>query len=239
MNQPLHLDLAFQAPSFRNWLGYDPFGVELSHRIAEGAFFSISTSLVSSFISVGIAVCVSILQVYSPTPVASIFHKFVDGLLAFPGLLLAILFAVLLPPSNLTVVSILTLTSWAGSSKIFHGILTKSLHDEYVEASQAFGATKFWIFKTHLFKRLLPFVSLQFIFIFLGTLLAESSLSFLGLGSPLDSPSWGRLIAQGRQYLIEAPHLSVFPGISLILTLLSLQILGKYFQNSRIFTKIR
>lgn len=239
MNAIVNLQNAFVSPNSAAWFGYDPFGVPLHIRILDGAFFSISTSLISASISIFISITISTLQLYSPKAISNFIQKFVLGLLAFPGLLLAILFAVILPPSNSSVIIVLTLTSWAGSSRVFYGIMKSNLEDEYIHASKAFGASSFWIFKTHLLKKLMPFIYLQFIFIFTGTLLAESSLSFLGIGTPLDSPSWGRLIAQGRQYLIEAPHLSIYPGITLFLTLFLLQITGNYFQKSKIFTKVK
>ncbi len=239
MNHTLNLTMAFHPPDIHSWMGYDSFGNPLQYRLIDGALFSLSTSLISAVISICIAVLISLAQMYSPNFLSNIISKLINGLLAFPGLLLAILCAVILPPSNFSIIFVLTLTSWAGSSRVFYALMKSNLNEEYIIASKAFGATNMWIFKTHLIRKLKPFIFIQFLFIFMGTLLAESSLSFLGLGSPLDSPSWGRLIAQGRQYLIEAPHLSIFPGITLFLTLFLLHSLGNYFQNKQNFTKIR
>jgi peptide/nickel transport system permease protein len=147
-------------------------------------------------------------------------------LLAFPGLLLALFLTAVLGPSLAHVVLALSLTGWTGYARLARAQVLTLRERDYVQAARALGASDARILWHHLLPNAAGPLLIQATSALPGTLLAESSLSFLGLGAPPGTASWGALVDQGTQYLLVAPHVALFPGLALALAVLGFHLLG-------------
>jgi len=155
-----------------------------------------------------------------------------DVLLAFPGILLAIFITAVLGPSLANVVFALSFTGWTGYARLFRGQVLSLRQREYVQAAKALGASGRRILGRHILPNAAGPLIVQATFGIPGAILAEASLSFLGLGVPPGTPSWGALVDQGTQYLLIAPHIALFPGLALALTVLGLNFLGDALRDA-------
>jgi peptide/nickel transport system permease protein len=151
--------------------------------------------------------------------------RFVDILLSFPGILLAIALAGILGPNLLNIILALTLLGWVGYARLVRAQFLTLREREFVQAARAIGAGPGRIILRHIIPNALSPVIVQATFSAAGVIIAESSLSFLGLG-PQNIPTWGGLLSQGANYLLYAPHIAFFPGLFIMLTVLSLNLVG-------------
>lgn len=152
--------------------------------------------------------------------------RVVDVLLAFPGILLAIFVTAVLGPSLANVIFALCATGWTGYARLARAQVLGLRQREFVLAARAAGATDLRILVRHLLPNLLGPVVVQATFGIPGAMLAEASLSFLGLGVPPGTPSWGALVDQGTQYLLIAPHVALVPGLAIAVSVLGFNLLG-------------
>jgi peptide/nickel transport system permease protein len=152
--------------------------------------------------------------------------RLVDVFLAFPGILLAIAITAVLGPSLRNVLIALCLMGWVGYARIIRGQILAVRDLEYVQAAQANGASPLRIMIRHILPNILAPVIVEATFGMAGAIIAEAGLSFLGLGIQPPSPSWGSMLAEGRQFLLLAPHLTTFPGLAIMLTVLGLNFVG-------------
>ncbi len=226
------LENAFCTPSLIHWMGCDAYGVDLTKRLLQGAAFSIQVGFLVASISIVIGLCVGSLAVFLPPAFQMILSRFIDSVLAFPGFLLAILLASLLPPSSITVVFTLCVTSWASHARFFSALIRKINSMPYLEAARSCGLNTVQLFWRHILPGLWGQLFVQFLLSFGSAILGEASLSFLGLGGgSLNNQSWGMLISEGRDYLVEATHISIFSGTVLFLTLAFLHVLAVKLRN--------
>src|SRR5262249_17440238 len=145
---------------------------------------------------------------------------------AFPGLLRAIALAAALGPSVRNVVLALSLFGWTTYARLVRGEVRSLRRREFVVAATALGATPARLLVRHVLPMTLPALLVQCTFGLSGAILAEASLSFLGLGAPPPTPSWGSMLAEARPFLLVAPRLTIVPGLALTTTVLALQLLG-------------
>ena len=150
----------------------------------------------------------------------------VDILLAFPGILLAIALVAVLGPSLPNVVLALTSIGWVGYARLVRGQVLKIRELEYVQAARALGAPVWRVIGVHVIPATLPPVIVQATLGMAGIIVAEASLSFLGLGVQPPTPSWGTMLDAGRSHLFDAPHLTIFPGLALALLVLGFNVAG-------------
>ena len=188
-------------------------------------------SLIVAFFAVVVSALVGVtlggLAGYVGGWVDEVVMRVVDVLLAFPGILLAIFITSVLGPRLANVVFALSFTGWTGYARLTRAQVLTLRERDYVQAARALGSGNARI----LFRHLLPErargrCSSRPRSRFPGAILAEASLSFLGLGAPPGTPSWGALVDQGTQYLLVAPHVALFPGLALALTVLGFNFLG-------------
>ena len=149
-----------------------------------------------------------------------------DVFLAFPGILLAIALMSVLEPSVSNVVISLAAFGWVGYARLVRAQVLTLKEREFVYAARAAGASPVRVLFRHLMVNLLSPVIVEASFGIAGAIVAESGLSFLGLGVQPPEPSWGAMLAEGRDFLLVAPHLTLFPGLAIALTVMSLNILG-------------
>ena len=213
------------SPTIHHIMGQDKLGRDIFTRICYGARVSLLVSLTSVFVSVIIGMLLGGWAGYTGGIADLLFMRLVDILLAFPGILLAIALAAALGPSVLNIIVALSVMGWVGYARLVRGQVLAIKEKEFVKAEEAIGASKTRILIKHILPSTLTPVIVQATFGMAGTILAEASLSFLGLG-PQDMPSWGQIINDGIDYLQQAPHIALFPGIFIMLTVMAFNFIG-------------
>jgi peptide/nickel transport system permease protein len=163
---------------------------------------------------------------YFGGPADEVISRLIDMLLAFPGLLLAIAIIAVLGPSLINVLVALTVIGWVGYARLVRGQVLRSREFEYVQAARAVGATAAHILWRHVIPTAIPALVVQATLGMAGAVIGEASLSFLGLGVQPPTPSWGTMLNGGRAHILDAPHLTIFPGIAIVLLVVGFNFLG-------------
>ena len=213
-------------PGGKHLLGAGENGIDVLSHVIYGARVSLFVSLFAVFLSGMIGVTLGGLAGYVGGWVDEVLMRIVDVLLAFPGMLLAIFITAVLGPSLFNVVFALSVTGWTGYARLVRGQILTLRERDYVQAARALGASDGRILFRHLLPNAAGPILVQATFGIPGAILAEASLSFLGLGAPPGTPSWGALVDQGAQYLLVAPHVALFPGLVIALVVLGFNFLG-------------
>ena len=222
-----HLSLRLEAPSFQHPFGLDEEGRDLLRLVLYGTRLSISVSFLTVLISAVFGLAFGLAAGYWGRGWEKVFVFVTDVIMAFPSILLAIALAAFYREGGLfSMVLILSVSGWVSYARIARGQVMSLREKEYVLAAEGYGAGFFRIGWRHLLPNLLAPLLVNATFGMAGVILAESTLSFLGLGIRSDLPSWGRLLDQGIQYLLVAPHLVIFPGLAIALLILGFNFLG-------------
>ena len=229
---PMAINLAgeLEGPRAGHPLGQDKLGRDILSQIIYGSRVSLLVGLVVVGISLVIGVTVGAMAGYFGGILDTILMRIVDILLAFPGILLAIALAGILGPSLKNVTIALCVLGWVGYARLVRGQVLAEKNREYVLAARALGSSYPRIIFRHILPNVFAPVIVEATFGLAGVILAEASLSFLGLG-PQDVPTWGKLLNEGAHYLLFAPHVATFPGIAIMLTVLGFNFLGDGLRN--------
>jgi peptide/nickel transport system permease protein len=229
---PLGIDLTgeLEGPRPGHLLGQDKLGRDILSQIIYGSRVSLLVGIVVVGVSLVIGVTVGSAAGYFGGVFDVILMRIVDILLSFPGILLAIALTGVLGPSLKHIILALCVLGWVGYARIVRGQVLAEKNKEYVMAARALGARHPRIILRHILPNCFAPVIVEATFGLAGVILAESSLSFLGLG-PQDVPTWGRLLNEGVQYLLFAPHVAIFPGIAIMLTVLAFNFIGDGLRN--------
>jgi peptide/nickel transport system permease protein len=220
------LALRLEGPSGAHWFGLDELGRDILARVLSGARVSLLVGLVVVGVSATIGVAMGSVAGYFGGRIDEAISRLIDILLAFPGLLLAIAMVAVLGPRLTNVVLALSLIGWVGYARLVRGQVLRARELEFVQAARALGATTPRILVRHIIPTTLPAVTVQATLGMGGAILAEAALSFLGLGVQPPTPSWGTMLNYGRGHLLDAPHLTVFPGIAIAILVLGFNFLG-------------
>ena len=220
------LALRLEGPSRLHWLGLDELGRDILARVMSGARISLFVGLVVVSISASIGAAMGALAGYYGGIIDEAISRVIDILLAFPGLLLAIALVAVLGPSLTNVVIALSLIGWVGYARVARAQVLQAREFEYVVAARAIGAATPRILIRHVLPAALPALTVQATLGMGGAILSEAALSFLGLGVQPPTPSWGAMLNYGRVHLLDAPHLTVFPGLAIAIVVLGLNLLG-------------
>ena len=220
------LPLRLEGPTGRHWMGLDELGRDIFARVLAGARISLLVGLVVVGVSATSGIALGSIAGYFGGRIDEAISRVMDILLAFPGLLLAIAMVAVLGPSLTNVILALTLIGWVGYARLVRGQVLRAREFEYVQAARALGASTPRILMRHIVPTALPAVTVQATLGMGGAILAEASLSFLGLGVQPPTPSWGTMLSYGKAHLIEAPHLTVFPGLAIAILVLGFNFLG-------------
>ncbi len=213
-------------PSSRHFLGQDKLGRDIFSRIIFGARISLLVGVVTVGVSSLIGILVGAIAGFWGGLVDEIIMRLIDILLAFPGILLAIALMAILGPSLGNVILALCLIGWVGYARLVRGEILSLKEREFIVAARAVGSSNRRIILRHILPNILSPVIVQVTFGLAGAIVAEAGLSFLGLGVQPPTPSWGAMLNEGRQFLLLAPHLSIFPGLAIMLVVLSFNFVG-------------
>ena len=213
-------------PSGMHWFGLDELGRDIFARVLAGARISLLVGIVVVSISSTVGTLLGSIAGYFGGRIDEAISRIIDILLAFPGLLLAIALVAVLGPSLTNVVLALSLIGWVGYARLVRGQVLRAREFEFVQAARALGATTPRILAQHIIPTALPAVTVQATLGMGGAILAEAALSFLGLGVQPPTPSSGTMLNGGRTHLLDAPHLTIFPGLAIAALVLGFNFLG-------------
>lgn len=207
-------------------LGTDPLGRDILARLMEGGWVSLQITFTVTVIAMAMGAFVGLVSGYFGGVVDNVIMRICDVLRAVPQLMMAICVVAVVGPSMFTLIFTLTVTSWVGPARLVRSVVLGMKNKEFVLASKVLGADT----KRILWKEIFPNTITQLMIAasghFGGTILVETSLSYLGMGVPVPTPSWGNMITDGRQYLSSAPWIVIAPGIALMITVLAFNFLG-------------
>ncbi|RYZ36927.1 MAG: ABC transporter permease [Myxococcaceae bacterium] len=213
-------------------LGTGENGIDVLTHVLHGARVSLEVSFFAVLLSGVLGITLGGIAGYAGGLVDEGLMRLVDVLLAFPGILLALFITSVLGPSLTNVVFALSFTGWTGYARLTRGQVLTLRERDYVQAARALGSGPGRILVRHLLPNAAGPLLVQATFALPGAIVAEASLSFLGLGVPPGTPSWGALVDQGTQYLLVAPHVALFPGIALAVTVLGFNLLGDALRDA-------
>ncbi len=215
-----------EGPSHEHPLGLDDLGRDVLARIVWGARVSLRVGFSVVIISALFGIAMGAIAGYFGGWIDTIIMRISDILLAFPGILLAIALVAVLGPSLNNVILALCIIGWVGYARLVRGQVLKVREMEFVTAARALGAKSGRIIVRHLLPNVINPVIVMATLGLAGAILAEASLSFLGLGVQPPTPSWGAMLTAGRQYLGLADHLAIFPGAAIMIAVMGLNFLG-------------
>ena len=215
------------APTTAHWMGTDELGRDILSRILFGTRVSMLVSVCVVFGAGTIGLAIGAVAGY----VGGWFDRFVNiilinAFLSFPGILLAIAFAAFLGPGLDKVIFALVVTGWAGYARLARAQILQAKEMEYVLAARSLGASHARILVRHLLPNILQPILVQATIAMAGAILAESTLSFLGVGVLAPMPSWGAMLNDARGHLFDAPHLVIFPALAVMTAVLAFNLLG-------------
>jgi peptide/nickel transport system permease protein len=224
---PLRIDVArrLTAPGQTHWFGTDDVGRDVWSRVVYGARLSllVGAAVVALSFVMGLG-CGLIAGYYRRLD--NLVMRVMDGLMAFPAIILAIALMASLGPSVLNVIVAIGIVYAPRVARIVRGSVLVIRETAYVEAARALGASDIVVIARHVLPNCLSPVIVQASFVFAAAVLTEAALSFLGVGVPPYVPSWGNILAEGRLYLQQAPWLVLYPGAAIMLTIFGLNLLG-------------
>ena len=226
---PAHVDLPARLlpPSTQHWFGTDELGRDILARVLWGARISLGVggSVVAASRLVGLLVgCAA---GYWGGRVDRFLNVIVmNAFLSFPGILLAIAFVAFLGPGMVNLVLALSIGGWVGYARLVRAQVLATKEREFVEAARALGASDWRILTRHILPNMIQPVIVQAAIGMAGAVLAEATMSFLGLGVSPPTPSWGSMLNDARSHLFDAPHLVLFPAMAVMLAVLSFNFVG-------------
>ncbi|HCT61702.1 MULTISPECIES: ABC transporter permease [Acidobacterium] len=226
---PAHIDLMdrLAGPSRSHWFGTDELGRDILSRIIYGARISleVASSVVALSLLLGL-IFGGLAGFYGGALDVTINIFAINAFMALPGILLAIAFVAFLGPGLINLVLALAIGGWVGYARLVRAQVLAAREREFVEAAKALGASDLRIFMRHILPNIMQPLIVQSAIGMAGAVLAEATLSFLGLGVPPPTPSWGAMLNDARAHLFDAPHTVVFPAIAVMCCVLSFNFLG-------------
>ncbi len=221
-----NLAASLRPPSHTFLLGSDAQGRDVLSRLLYGARLSLAVGLISQSIALTIGVTLGLLAGFYGRWMDSVIMRVADVTLAFPSLLLLIAIAAAVKPSLPIVFVVIGLVGWAGMARLVRGQVLLARGLEYVQAARALGASDVRIIARHLLPNVIAPVIVAATLGIGGAIMAEAALSFIGLGAQPPTPSWGAMVAEGRDLLRVAPWVSIAPGVAIGVAVLGLNLLG-------------
>jgi len=227
-HDPLRVDLDSlrRPPTLAHLMGTDNMGRDVLARVIFGARVSLMVGVLATAVSMAIGILIGVLGGYVGGKLDSAFSALTDMVMAFPSLLLAIGITVVLPPGLFSVMLALSVVGWASFARLARGMVLSMKEQPFVEAARASGCTPARVMARHILPNCLPLMITAGSLKVGSFILAESALSFLGLGAQPPTPTWGSMVSLSRNYVLSAPWSVIFPGLAISVTVLSFNILG-------------
>ena len=223
----INLPARLMGPSAQHWFGTDELGRDIFSRIIFGARVSmlVGVSVVAGSLVLGLIIG-SLAGYYGGRVDRFVNVIVMNAFLSFPGFLLAIAFVAFLGPGLFNLIFALIIGGWVGYARLVRAQVLAVREREVVEAARALGASDLWILGRHILPNMIQPVIVQAAIGMAGAVLAEATMSFLGLGVPPPTASWGTMLNDGRSHLFDAPHLVLFPAVAVMLAVLSFNFIG-------------
>jgi peptide/nickel transport system permease protein len=226
---PAFIDLPHRLapPSAQHWFGTDELGRDILSRIIFGARISmlVGASVVTGSLLLGLVIG-SLAGYYGGRVDRFVNVIVMNAFLSFPGFLLAIAFVAFVGPGIFNLILALVIGGWVGYARLVRAQVLAVREREFIEAARALGASDLRILTRHILPNMIQPVIVQGAIGMAGAILAEATMSFLGLGVPPPTASWGSMLNDGRSHLFDAPHLVLFPALAVMLAVLSFNFLG-------------
>ncbi len=226
---PAYIDLSIRLapPSSAHWCGTDELGRDILSRVIYGSRISMLVGSCVVLVSLFLGLVVGSIAGYYGGRIDRFFNIVVmNAFLSFPGILLAIAFVAFRGPGIFNLVLALSLGGWVGYARLVRGQVLAAREREFVEAAHALGASDLRVIVRHILPNIIQPVIVQAAIGMAGAILAEATMSFLGLGVPPPTASWGTMLNDGRSHLFDAPHLVIFPALAVMLAVLSFNFIG-------------
>jgi len=223
----INLPIRLSTPSHSHWFGTDELGRDILSRIVYGARISMFVGGCVVLISLSLGLIIGSIAGYYGGRIDRFVNVVVmNAFLSFPGILLAIAFVAFRGPGIFNLVLALSLGGWVGYARLVRGQVLAAREREFVEAARALGASDLRIIARHILPNIIQPVIVQAAIGMAGAILAEATMSFLGLGVPPPTASWGTMLNDARAHLFDAPHLVLFPALAVMLAVLSFNFIG-------------
>lgn len=212
------------------FLGADELGRDLLSRLIGGAGVSLQVSLIVVFFSGSIGSTVALLSGFIGGWVDSALMMLTDIFLSVPYLLIAIVLAAILGPSKNNIILILAILGWAGYARVLRSEVLRIKDMDFINLARVAGCSNFRIMVKEIFPNFINTLIIMATLSVGGVIIAESSISFLGLGVPAPEPAWGSMVADGRDFLTTSWWISLWPGLAILFTVLSCNLLGDWLR---------
>jgi peptide/nickel transport system permease protein len=226
---PAHIELPMRlaGPSSAHWCGTDELGRDILSRLIYGSRISmlVGSCVVAASLTLGLIVG-SIAGYYGGRIDRFVNVVVMNAFLSFPGILLAIAFVAFRGPGIFNLVLALSLGGWVGYGRLVRAQVLAAREREFVEAARSLGASDLRVIVRHILPNIIQPIIVQAAIGMAGAILAEATMSFLGLGVPPPTASWGTMLNDGRAHLFDAPHLVIFPAMAVMLAVLSFNFIG-------------
>ncbi|WP_404431592.1 ABC transporter permease [Sutcliffiella horikoshii] len=215
-----------QGPSAENYLGTDDMGRDIFSRLLYGARISLGIGFISTILGAIVGVSLGIVSGYYGRWVDSLIMRICDVLLAFPGILLALAIVSVLGASTQNVIIAVAFYAVPSFARIVRGSTLSVRKLEYIDAIKAMGAKDFRIIFKHILPNIMSPIIVQATLYIASAIITASALSFLGMGTRPPTAEWGAMLSQGRSYIAQAPHITLFPGLVILLVVIGFNLMG-------------
>ena len=226
------VSLKLNPPSFQHYLGTDQLWRDIYSRMLYGSRISLSVGFVAVGISILIGILVGAMAGYKGGWVDSLLMRFVDIMLSFPSFFLILTVVAILRPNIYNVMIVIGITSWEGTARFVRAEFLSLRERDYVQAARALGVKDRRIIFRHILPNALAPVFVTASLGVASAILIEAGLSFLGFGVQPPAPSWGNILTEGRTYIFDAWWLTVFPGLAILITVLSFNLFGEGLRDA-------
>lgn len=228
LTPPMWLD----GGSAKHPLGTDTLGRDVASRLLYGARVSLIVGFAAVVISGLVGIALGLLSGFYRGWLDDLLMRLGDVQLAFPVLVLAVAVLAVLGANLLNLIIVLAVTSWITYARIVRGETLSLREREFVDAARALGARDGWILSRHILPNVLPPITVVATFSVARVIIAEASLSFLGLGLPAPTPSWGAMLDEGRNYITTGWWLALFPGLAILAVVLGINVVGDWLRDA-------
>jgi peptide/nickel transport system permease protein len=227
----IHLNSILSSPSLQHWFGADDLGRDIFARILRGVEVSFTVAAMVTFITMFIGIFVGLLAGFYGGKIDQTLMQITDIFLAFPGVLLAIAFAAVLGPGVTNLVIALCIVGWVSYARLARGQTLSIRSRQHVQAAESLGASVPRILLKHILPLLGSVLIVEATYSLASVMIAEASLSFLGLGIQAPNASWGAMLRDGVRYMLVAPHYVLLVGLSLMSLILAINLLGDQLRD--------